>query len=31
LDGRQHFEQVLNWGTPEENRKRDFHKQKCVL
>lgn len=31
LDGRQHFEQVLNWDSPEEVAERDRYKEKCAL
>lgn len=30
LDGRQHFEQVMNWKTPEEQYENDKYKQKCA-
>ena len=30
LDGRQHFRQVLNWESPEEQNKRDLYKMKCA-
>ena len=30
LDGRQHFEQVMNWKTPEEQFESDIYKQKCA-
>jgi very-short-patch-repair endonuclease len=30
LDGRQHFEQVMNWKTPEEQSETDIYKQKCA-
>jgi very-short-patch-repair endonuclease len=30
LDGRQHFEQVSNWNSPEENQHRDKFKMKCA-
>jgi very-short-patch-repair endonuclease len=30
LDGNQHFEQVMNWKTPEENQKTDKYKMKCA-
>ena len=30
LDGRQHFEQVMNWKTPEEQLDNDKYKQKCA-
>ncbi len=30
LDGRQHFEQVSNWNSPEENQQRDKFKMKCA-
>lgn len=30
LDGRQHFEQVSNWSTPEEQYERDSYKMKCA-
>jgi very-short-patch-repair endonuclease len=31
LDGKQHFEQVGNWRSPEEENKRDRYKIKCAL
>lgn len=31
LDGRQHFEQVGNWRSPDEENKRDRYKVKCAL
>ena len=30
LDGKQHFEQVMNWKTPEDQLKNDIYKQKCA-
>jgi very-short-patch-repair endonuclease len=30
LDGKQHFEQIGNWLSPEENRKNDLYKMKCA-
>jgi len=30
LDGRQHFEQVMNWKTPEEQFENDKYKEKCA-
>ncbi len=30
LDGRQHFEQCLNWSSPEEQNERDIYKMKCA-
>jgi very-short-patch-repair endonuclease len=30
LDGRQHFTQVSNWSTPEEQYKRDTYKMECA-
>jgi very-short-patch-repair endonuclease len=30
LDGRQHFEQVLNWSSPEEQYENDKYKEKCA-
>ena len=30
LDGEQHFNQVSNWTSPEENFKRDKYKEKCA-
>jgi very-short-patch-repair endonuclease len=30
LDGRQHFEQVSNWSSPEEQFKNDKYKEKCA-
>jgi very-short-patch-repair endonuclease len=30
LDGRQHFKQVHNWSSPEENLKNDLYKMKCA-
>ncbi len=30
LDGKQHFEQVMNWNTPEEQQKTDKYKEKCA-
>lgn len=30
LDGRQHFEQVSNWGRPDEIHKRDIYKMRCA-
>jgi very-short-patch-repair endonuclease len=30
LDGIQHFEQVMNWKSPEENHKTDKYKMKCA-
>jgi len=30
LDGKQHFEQIGNWASPEENRKNDLYKMKCA-
>ena len=30
LDGKQHFEQVMNWKTPEEQYKNDKYKEKCA-
>jgi len=30
LDGKQHFMQIMNWKSPEEQRKRDLYKQKCA-
>jgi len=30
LDGRQHFEQVSNWSTPEEQLDNDKYKEKCA-
>ena len=30
LDGRQHFEQVMNWKTPEEQYENDKYKEKCA-
>ncbi|AGV01393.1 restriction endonuclease [Cannes 8 virus] len=31
LDGRQHYEQVSNWRTPEEQQKLDRYKEKCAI
>jgi very-short-patch-repair endonuclease len=31
LDGRQHFEQVSNWESPEEQRLRDIYKMDCAI
>ncbi len=31
LDGRQHFEQIKNWDSPENQLKRDIYKMKCAL
>jgi very-short-patch-repair endonuclease len=30
LDGRQHFEQVMDWKTPEEQQETDRYKEKCA-
>ncbi len=30
LDGKQHFEQVMNWDSPEEQFKRDIYKMNCA-
>lgn len=30
LDGKQHFEQIGNWQSPEKNREIDFYKMKCA-
>lgn len=30
LDGRQHFEQVMKWKSPDEQRIRDLYKMKCA-
>ena len=30
LDGKQHFEQIGNWMSPEETRKNDLYKMKCA-
>ena len=30
LDGKQHFEQICKWLSPEENRKNDLYKMKCA-
>ena len=30
LDGKQHFEQIGNWNSPEETRKNDIFKMKCA-
>ena len=30
MDGIQHFEQVMNWKSPEENHKTDKYKMKCA-
>jgi len=30
LDGLQHFKQVMNWHSPEENQKKDKYKMKCA-
>ena len=30
LDGKQHFEQIGNWLSPEETRKNDLYKMKCA-
>jgi very-short-patch-repair endonuclease len=30
LDGKQHFEQIGNWQSPEKNRKMDLYKMKCA-
>jgi len=30
LDGKQHFEQVMNWKTPEEQYENDKYKEKCA-
>jgi hypothetical protein len=30
LDGRQHFEQIKNWQSPEEQQKRDLYKMECA-
>jgi very-short-patch-repair endonuclease len=30
LDGRQHFDQVSNWSTPEEQFANDKYKEKCA-
>ena len=30
LDGRQHFEQVSNWSSPEKNLENDKYKEKCA-
>jgi len=31
VDGKQHFEQVSNWKSPEETQKSDIYKMKCAL
>ncbi|AHA46166.1 putative restriction endonuclease [Insectomime virus] len=31
VDGRQHYEQVANWKTPEETQKNDRYKEECAL
>lgn len=31
LDGRQHYEQVSNWRTPEEQQKKDRYKEECAM
>ena len=31
MDGPQHFEQVSNWKTPEEQNKRDTYKIQCAI
>ena len=31
LDGAQHFTQVSNWRTPEDQQERDLYKQNCAL
>jgi very-short-patch-repair endonuclease len=30
LDGKQHFEQICNWASPEDTRKNDLYKMKCA-
>lgn len=30
LDGKQHFEQICNWQSPEKNREIDIYKMKCA-
>ena len=30
LDGKQHFEQIGNWQSPEKTRKNDIYKMKCA-
>ena len=30
LDGKQHFEQIGNWQSPEKNKKNDLYKMKCA-
>lgn len=30
LDGKQHFEQIGNWTSPEDTRKNDLYKMKCA-
>ena len=30
LDGKQHFEQIGNWLSPQETRKNDMYKMKCA-
>ena len=30
LDGKQHFEQIGNWKSPEETRQNDIYKMKCA-
>ena len=30
LDGPQHFKQIMNWKTPEEQQKTDLYKEKCA-
>lgn len=31
MDGRQHYEQVMNWKTPEETQKNDRYKEECAV
>lgn len=30
IDGPQHFQQISNWSSPDENRKKDVYKMKCA-
>lgn len=30
IDGEQHFRQVWNWKSPDENQKNDIYKMKCA-
>ena len=31
IDGRQHFQQIKNWKSPEETQERDIYKMKLAL